>query len=73
MIQPAWRLRPKVVSDGKHGRDEMVEEKQEDGMWMNHVSENDAFDLNPLDQSVSYESNRLPPNSYLLFGNKYDS
>ena len=30
---------------------------------MNNVSENAAFDLMPLDQDVSYESYRLPPNS----------
>ena len=34
MIQAARRLRPKAESDGKHSRDEMVEQKQE---WFNAV------------------------------------
>lgn len=68
MIQPAWCLRPTVVSDGKHS-DEMVQQKQ--GMWTNHVQENAAFDSMQFDQDVSYESN-LPPDSCRLFSNKYD-
>jgi len=39
-------------------------------MWMNNVSENAAFDLMPLDQDVSYESYRLPPNSCLRLTEK---
>lgn len=39
---------------------------------MNNLSENAAFDLMPLDQDVSYESYRLPPNSCLRWEEKLE-